>query len=293
MAEVTVGVPVFNAAAHLERCLECLRTQTFEDIEVLIFDNASTDETPFIAKRFVEGDVRFLYFRQQENKGAAANFIDALEASKSKYFMWRADDDLSASNFIEELYRVLTSQPAARLAAAPTYVVDELGQSPAKHFSVPAASGGGRIGHIHRMLTELYISSFYGLWHRETLRTAFYGAWSAYPNAWASDHLTLFPLILDEQIVTTNTTSFTQMLRYRPSRTRPPVSKMIEMRRAFVNYCLTEMNKRDWSPMERLALRWMISRHASNRCYGWRKIGRRYLREVFVASTEHKSDKPT
>jgi len=291
MAQISVGVPVFNAAAHLERCLECLRTQTFKDIEVLIFDNASTDETPLIAKRFVEQDPRFRYFRQSENKGAAANFIDALEASDSTYFMWRADDDLSAGNYIEELHNLLTSHPVARLAASSIHAIDELGRNPVRILDVPEVGNEGRIERMRKLLTELSVSSFYGLWHRETLQNAFINAWNAYPNSWASDHLTLFPLILEDQIVTTNTTTFTKVLRHRPVRVRPPVRKMVEMRRTFVRYCLTEMNKRNWSPMERLALRWMISRHASNRCYGWRKIGRRFLREIFLASAEPTPDR--
>ena len=66
---VSVGVPVYNGARFLQDCLECLRSQTFSDIEVLIFDNASTDGTEAIARDFVARDPRFSYFRQSANKG--------------------------------------------------------------------------------------------------------------------------------------------------------------------------------------------------------------------------------
>lgn len=64
MAAITIGVPVYNEEILLERALEALRTQPFADIEVLIYDNASTDKTPEIAQRFVAQDSRFHYFRQ-------------------------------------------------------------------------------------------------------------------------------------------------------------------------------------------------------------------------------------
>src|SRR3546814_6530691 len=52
MASVTIGVPVYNGAATLRECLECLRNQTFRDIEVLISDNASSDNIAAIAQEF-------------------------------------------------------------------------------------------------------------------------------------------------------------------------------------------------------------------------------------------------
>ena len=54
VARVTVGVPAYNEASYLEAQLEYLRTQDFPDIEVLIYDNASTDATREIARRFCE-----------------------------------------------------------------------------------------------------------------------------------------------------------------------------------------------------------------------------------------------
>ena len=50
MAQVTVGVPVYNGADFLEKSLACLRDQTYRDIEVLIFDNCSEDATGEIAQ---------------------------------------------------------------------------------------------------------------------------------------------------------------------------------------------------------------------------------------------------
>ena len=118
MAEVTVGVPVYNGGDLLEASLVCLRDQTFRDIEVLIFDNCSQDSTAEIAQRFCAANPRFRYFRQPTNVGAPANFLAALEAASSPYFLWRAADDASDANYIETLLALLIANPDRDIAVA-------------------------------------------------------------------------------------------------------------------------------------------------------------------------------
>src|SRR5262245_33518597 len=116
MTQVTVGVPVYNGEALLEKCLDNLRAQTYPHFKVVILDNASTDGRAAIAQHFVERDTRFSYKRQPFNKGNRQNFIDALALADTPYFMWRADDDLSDANYIAELARLLDENPTAALA---------------------------------------------------------------------------------------------------------------------------------------------------------------------------------
>jgi glycosyltransferase involved in cell wall biosynthesis len=59
VAEITIGVPVFNGMPLFRESLECLRAQAFRDFEVWIFDNASSDDTPQFAAQFVAADSRF------------------------------------------------------------------------------------------------------------------------------------------------------------------------------------------------------------------------------------------
>ena len=56
MVPITIGVPVYNGADLLDESLACLARQTFGDFKVLIYDNASTDATPEIARRWAERD---------------------------------------------------------------------------------------------------------------------------------------------------------------------------------------------------------------------------------------------
>src|SRR5271156_5075577 len=108
MVPITIGVPVYNGADLLDESLACLAKQTFRDIIVLIYDNASTDATPEIAKAWAARDARFQHVRQSRNVGAVANFRDSLLAAESPWFLWRAYDDPSDENYLENLFNLST-----------------------------------------------------------------------------------------------------------------------------------------------------------------------------------------
>ena len=130
---VTVGVPVRNGESDIGACLDCLTRQTFSDIAIFVYDNASTDHTPEIVATAMRNDPRISYFRHETNIGALANFSAVLAAATSPYFMWRADDDLSDVNFVEEMVRLLDANPNAALAVGLT-VLDKRGRSRRKTF---------------------------------------------------------------------------------------------------------------------------------------------------------------
>lgn len=289
MVAVSVGVPVYNGADRLRASLQCLRDQTFKDIEVLIFDNASTDDTATIAKEFSAQDDRFRYFKQAENLGPYINFIDALDAAQGKYFFWRAHDDLSDLNYIDVLHELLENNPHAYLAASRVFNTNTDG-SETFIFPVPDTRARTRIGRIRKMLFRAHPSWVYALWRREAITKIIHETHEMYPFPWASDHLMLFSPIIDEAIVTTDETTFTQLTRDRPTRTRALTSEMIPARRAYIARCKSEAALRDFSFIERLQLRRLIRQHTSDRCYGLRKIFRRRLHELMH---DHPADSET
>ncbi len=168
MAQVTVGVPVYNGAAFLEKCLACLRDQTYRDIEVLVYDNCSTDATPEIAQRFCAADPRFRYYRQPENKGGLRNFLELLEAAKTPFFMWRAHDDTSDPNWIETLVTLLLEHPDRDIAVSRV----ESALPDARVTRVRQVSGLIGKGNEIDRLAQLFLtheSWFYGLYRRGAL----------------------------------------------------------------------------------------------------------------------------
>ena len=64
---ITIGLPVYNGAEYLDKALESLSNQKFDGLEILISDNASTDDTPSIIKKWQQTDNRIKSFRQSEN----------------------------------------------------------------------------------------------------------------------------------------------------------------------------------------------------------------------------------
>ncbi len=101
MPRVSIGLPVYNGERYLRQALDSLFSQSFEDFEVVICDNASTDDTREICQHYVERDDRFKYFRQPENLGAARNYNDAFSRARGPYFKWMAHDDMIAPSFLE------------------------------------------------------------------------------------------------------------------------------------------------------------------------------------------------
>ncbi len=110
---VVIGLPVFNGEKHISRALESLLAQDYGNFELLIRDNASTDETGRICRMYAERDSRVKYHRNPENIGAVANFLAVLEQAESPYFMWAAFDDLWSPDFLARSVETLCRQPEA------------------------------------------------------------------------------------------------------------------------------------------------------------------------------------
>ncbi len=100
--KVSIGMPVYNGEKFIREALDSLLAQTFTDFEIIISDNASTDDTPIICSEYAERDSRIRYVRQAENIGIMKNFQFVLDEAIGEYFMWAAHDDLWGEKFIEE-----------------------------------------------------------------------------------------------------------------------------------------------------------------------------------------------
>jgi glycosyltransferase involved in cell wall biosynthesis len=90
---VSIGLPVFNGADFLRLSIESILAQDFHDLELIIADNASTDETESICREIASRDCRVRYYRNQVNLGAARNYNKVFELSRGEYFKWAAHDD--------------------------------------------------------------------------------------------------------------------------------------------------------------------------------------------------------
>jgi len=97
---VSIGMPIYNSARHLRAALDSMLAQTYEDFEIIVSDNASTDETQKICEQYAESDARIRYIRQSVNLGATANFRYVLLQATAEFFMWAAADDCRSPDFL-------------------------------------------------------------------------------------------------------------------------------------------------------------------------------------------------
>ena len=125
---VSIGLPVYNGEQFLKEALDSILAQTFEDFEVIISDNASTDSTKEICQAYVAKDSRIRYFRNETNIGAAKNFNRTFELSSGEYFKWAAHDDAYVPTFLEKCVSVLDQSPSVVLCYTEEMDIDEQGR---------------------------------------------------------------------------------------------------------------------------------------------------------------------
>jgi len=122
---VSIGVPVYNGEAFLERALDSLCAQDYEHLEIVVSDNASTDNTPKICRAAAERDDRVTYLASDVNRGAAWNFSRLVHVAQGPYFKWAAADDLCRPEFVSTCVSVLEADPSAVLSYPRTSLIDE------------------------------------------------------------------------------------------------------------------------------------------------------------------------
>lgn len=98
---VTIAIPTFNRAGFLRSAIDSAIAQSYEPIEIVVSDNASTDETAKILASYQ--DTRFRYIRQESNIGLIANWNACLKVAQGEYFLMLSDDDQLAPNAIQDL----------------------------------------------------------------------------------------------------------------------------------------------------------------------------------------------
>ena len=130
---VSIGVPIFNEEKFLEQSLGALEQQTYGNIEILISDNGSTDNTETICRSHLARDQRIIYHRFDSNIGPVANFEYVFKKANGKYFMWAAGHDLWASNYISECVNLLEKNDSGVVAFGTSSWIDSAGKDLKKY----------------------------------------------------------------------------------------------------------------------------------------------------------------
>lgn len=131
---VSIGMPVYNGGKFLKETLDSILTQTFKDFELIISDNASTDQTANICHEYMVKDRRIRYYRNENNFGASWNYNRVFQLSVGEYFKWAAADDLFAPQFLLLCVDILDRDPQVVVCYSETKIIDEYGTIISRYY---------------------------------------------------------------------------------------------------------------------------------------------------------------
>lgn len=125
---VSIGMPVYNGEAYLAEAIKSNLEQTHENLELIIADNASTDNTESICREYQARDNRIRYTRNAVNIGAAGNYNRLFELSNGNFFRWANADDVADPTLVEKLLPTLQQRDDVAIAFGRTQLIDANGK---------------------------------------------------------------------------------------------------------------------------------------------------------------------
>ena len=168
---VSIGLPVRNGEKYLKRSLLSIINQTEQNIEIIVSDNNSTDNTQLILKEFKKKDNRIKVFRQKKPLVVIDNFKFVLSKAKAKYFMWAAHDDTRSLNYIEVVLKNLKSSNDSILAFSDMFEIPVDKHKVKKKLYYPFSTT--RLNKWQRVKKTAFLQPYciYGLWVTDKLRS--------------------------------------------------------------------------------------------------------------------------
>jgi glycosyltransferase involved in cell wall biosynthesis len=182
---VSVGIPVYNGERYLEVAIRSVLSQTWDDLELVICDNCSTDRTSEICRNYAAQDSRVRYLRNETNLGAAGNFRRVFHESRAPVYRWLCSDDYIGPSSIEKCLRLLQTRPDAAIVCSRAVFVDEHGQTIKPYDAVQAITHDDANQRFRAAFDcDPWCNSAYGLIRRSTLlRTALHQPFPASDKA--------------------------------------------------------------------------------------------------------------
>ena len=117
---VSVGLPTYNRAVLLKRAIESVLKQDYSNLELIISDNGSVDDTQRICVEFCARDNRVKYIRHPINLGLRANYLEVLGQSRGEFFLYLGDDDWLDDSYVSRCARELMKNPDCSLVCGNT-----------------------------------------------------------------------------------------------------------------------------------------------------------------------------
>jgi len=124
--KVSVIIPTYNRANFLRSAIQSVLNQTFKDFEVIVVDDASTDDTRQIVHEFADDRIR--YIAHNENKGGSASRNIGIKSSKGKFIAFLDDDDIWMPTKLEKQLFLLNMNPEVNVVYTGARSIDKNGK---------------------------------------------------------------------------------------------------------------------------------------------------------------------
>jgi len=134
---VSIVLPTYNRAKMLSGSIESCQNQTYENIEIIIVNDGSTDNTEQIVQKFIEKDPRIKYYKKS-NAGLPKALNYGFQYAKGKYFTWTSDDNLYGEEALMLMVSALKANKKAKLVYCNYILIDEDGIELEKYQSPEA-----------------------------------------------------------------------------------------------------------------------------------------------------------
>jgi len=125
--KVSVIIPTYNRANFLRSAIQSVLNQTFKDFEVIVVDDASTDNTRQLIHEFV--DDRICYIAHNKNRGGSASRNTGIESSKGKFIAFLDDDDMWMPTKLEKQLLLVNMNPEISVVYTGARIIDKDGKA--------------------------------------------------------------------------------------------------------------------------------------------------------------------
>jgi glycosyltransferase involved in cell wall biosynthesis len=197
---VTVLLPTYNRASSLPRAIESVLAQSRAELELLISDNASEDDTESVCAGYVERDSRVRYFRQAVNVGPIANFNWLLTHLQTEFVLILADDDWLDADYVERCLSIIEQDPSIAIVTGGTrYYEGDAPPDLVLNTNLTSRSGARRV--LRYLRNSWSSAAFYGLLRASAVRNVL-----PIPNVMGADWLFVAALAFSGRVVTTTET---------------------------------------------------------------------------------------
>jgi len=271
MAIVSIGLPIYNRFDLLKGVVDNFLRQTFDDLELIISDNASPDpRVKELCETTAAIDRRVRYVRHEINKGAIANFWFVYEQASAPYFMWASDDDVWPLDFLARGVAALERDPASDGWFCQVVNINSSGDVIRSYPSnTRFSSSRSRFRDLVRFLWEPEVMGkclmLYAIYRRDALADVA-DALKSRPYTWGLDNAIVYAFLCRHDIVVEDDIALgkrihTQAELYRVDDPRSAVYPWSEARTYFGSLLVAARGTR-YAPLTAavLAVRWVYDR---------------------------------